>query len=84
MADLRGKIGIKKIKKALNDCAQDPQAPGWFKIVADSNDEYLLRRSIESLRELLTGGPDTNVDQAISLLGLLKARQSERLQTKRD
>lgn len=73
--------GIKKIKKSLSDCALDPNELGWFKIVADAPNDYLIRRSGELLRELLTGAEDAKLHQAIALLGLVKARFDERVQS---
>jgi len=81
MAARKKEIGIKRIKKTLSDCALDPNKPGWFKIVADAHNDYLVRRADELLREVLTGAPDEKLGQAIALLGLVKARFDERVQT---
>ncbi len=74
------KIGIKAIKKALINCAIDPNQPGWMKIVAETDDNYLLRRSLEFLKTGLTvDGVSLNdsLAKAIALLGLVKARGDE-------
>lgn len=80
MAVRKSGIGIKKMRKALSDCALDPTS-GWFKIVADSNNDYLIRRADELLRELLTGAEDSKLSQAIALLGVVQVRFNERVQT---
>lgn len=81
MAVRKKEIGIKKMRKALSDCAQDPTKPGWFKIVADANSDYLIRRADELLRELLTGAEDSKLSQAIALLGVVQVRFNERIQS---
>lgn len=81
MAVRKKEIGIKKMKKALSDCALDPTAPGWFKIVADASNDYLVRRADELLRELLTGAEDSKLGQAIALLGVVQVRFNERIQS---
>ncbi len=74
------KIGIKAIKKALSECALDPSVPGWFRIVAEADNDYLLRRTSELLQEILAvNNTFGKIDQAIALLGLVKARQHESL-----
>lgn len=78
MAARKKEIGIKTIKKTLSNCALDPNKPGWFKIVADAGNDYLIRRADELLRELLSGGEDDKLNQAIALLGLVKARFDSR------
>ncbi len=80
MGDRKRKIGIKAIKKALSDCAIDPNQLGWMKIVADAGDDYCLRRAIELLNTgILVDGVSLNdsLKKAIGLLGLVKARGDE-------
>lgn len=78
MAVRKSAIGIKKLRKTLSDCALDPTF-GWFKIVADANNDYLIRRADELLREVLTGAEDAKLAQAIALLGVVQTRFNERL-----
>lgn len=60
-----------KIKKALNGSVCNFNAPGPLGVIADSPDQYLLRRSTEYLAE-----PNlANVKMAVALLGLYLARQ---------
>lgn len=80
MAVRKSGVGIKKMRKALSDCALDP-ASGWFKIVADASTDYLIRRADELLSEVLIGGDDAKLSQAIALLGIVQVRFNERLQT---
>ena len=80
MAGQKRKIGILRIKKALTSCALDPEKPGWFKIVGEADDDYLLRRSIEFLTTgLQVDGVSLNdsLSKTIALLGLVKARIDE-------
>jgi len=84
MAERKRKIGIKAIKKALSDCALDPEKSIWYKIVAEADDNYLLRRTDELLREAIESRGSgaaykTKLEQAIALLGLAKARNDEAL-----
>ena len=69
------KIGIKAIKKALTDSIDKHHDTNWFKIVCDADMTYKLRRTNELIHELLTGASDDKIDQAITLLGLVKANQ---------
>lgn len=69
------KLGIKAIKKALSDCAIDPNKPGWMKIVSEAGNEYCVRRAMEALNNYLVS--KLNIDDlyaAIGLLGLVAAR----------
>jgi len=47
----------------------------WFKIVVESDMTYKLRRTNELIHELLSGADDNKIDQAITLLALVKANQ---------
>jgi hypothetical protein len=74
------KIGIKAIKKALSDSIDKHHDTVWYKIVSESDLTYKLRRTNELIHELLSGGEDAKIDQAITLLGLIKARFNETVQ----
>lgn len=80
MAGQKRKIGIKAIKKALTDSVDKHHDTTWFRIVSESDMTYKLRRTNELIHELLSGGDDAKIDQAIILLGLVKASQNETVQ----
>ncbi len=69
------KIGIKAIKKSLTDSIDKHHDSVWFKIVVESDMTYKLRRTNELIHELLSGADDNKIDQAITLLALVKANQ---------
>ena len=71
------KIGIKAIKKALTDSIDKHHDTIWYNIVVESDMAYKLRRANELVHELLSGGSDDKIDQAITLLALVKANQNE-------
>lgn len=73
------KLGIKAIKKALTECALDPNENLWFKIVAEANDDYCIRRANELLQEILAvNNTFDRLDKVIALLGLVKARYNDK------
>lgn len=86
MAGQKRKVGIKAIKKALTECACCPDRNPWFRIAAEADNNYLLRRSDELLRQVIGSQAMLGVDpklclqQAIALLGLVKVRFNERVQ----
>ena len=80
MAGQKRKIGVKALKKVLSDAVENQHITSWYKIVADANMDYMLRRTNEVIHGLLAGDDDTKIDQAITLLALVKAKQNETVQ----
>jgi hypothetical protein len=75
------KLGIRRIKKALSECAFDPDSPGTMRIVADSkNPTFYEEWAIVLIKEAgLTSGPAYNdcIIRAIQLLILAKETKSK-------
>jgi hypothetical protein len=79
--------GIKKIRMTLREAAFDPNKPGMMSIIADSNDDYIIQRTIELLREVQevkkekpdcysVAGVNHNLKLSMSLLALYVARNT--------